>query len=106
MLRTATLVSFLSGCAAASAGAVANVLVNTAVAATASAVSRSQGGCYAACPPGTRCAEATGLCETLPCRDLCGPDQMCEQTGAGDRCVPRAAIDMKLDLKPARITPQ
>jgi hypothetical protein len=105
MLRIATLGLFLSGCAA-SAGAVATAVVNSAVAVSASAVSRSQGGCYSACPPGTRCAAATGLCEALPCHDQCGADQMCEQSGAGYRCVPRAAVDMKLDLKPARITPQ
>lgn len=32
---------------------------------TSAAVSRASGGCFAACTPGHRCVEETGLCEPL-----------------------------------------
>lgn len=53
----------------------------------ASAVSRSSGGCYTQCAPGTYCDEKTGLCETLPCRGQCREDQMCDSYGLLPRCV-------------------
>ena len=48
---------WVSGCAA---GAVGNAVINTAIAVGASAVSRSQGDCYASCTNGTTCNHATG----------------------------------------------
>jgi hypothetical protein len=107
MLRLATvgLLLLLAGCAEA-AGAVAGAVVNTAIAVSASAVSRSQGGCYAACPTGTRCNGETGMCDALPCHNMCHSDEMCEEQGTVERCVPRHATDLQIELKPARITPQ
>lgn len=104
MLRTATLV-VVCGCAGAS-GAVANAVINTAVAASAAAVSRSQGDCYASCPTGTRCNHATGMCDALPCHDQCRSDEMCEQDEGVEHCTPRHANDLRIELKPARVTPQ
>jgi len=51
-----------------------------------SAVSRSQGGCYAACVPGTACNEKTGYCDPLPCRGECLPHEQCVQEGLTSRC--------------------
>jgi hypothetical protein len=104
MLRTATLL-LLCGCAGAT-GAVATAVVNTAIAASASAISRSQGGCYASCPTGTTCNHATGLCDALPCHDQCRADEDCEQNEGPEHCVPRHVNDLKIELKPARVTPQ
>lgn len=102
----------LAGCAGAGAGAVINAAVNTAVAVGASAVSRSQGNCYADCPPGTLCNHQTGLCEALPCRGLCAGGETCDRSGAAERCVPEASTTLSLEprappvLQPARVTPQ
>lgn len=46
-----------------------------------SGVSRASGGCYAACPTGTHCIEATGYCEPLPCRGQCGDGEKCGSDG-------------------------
>jgi hypothetical protein len=59
----------------------------------AAAVSRATGGCVASCPPGTACNQATGLCDTMPCRDLCKPDEVCQ----GDRCVPMLLPGLKIE---------
>src|SRR5260370_9119271 len=53
----------------------------------ASGISRASGGCYASCPPGTFCNSRSGLCDELPCRGLCNPDEHCELTAASSRCV-------------------
>jgi hypothetical protein len=52
----------------------------------ASAVSRSQGGCYASCVPGTTCNKKTGYCDPLPCRGECLPHEQCVQEGLTSRC--------------------
>lgn len=80
----------LLSCAAAP-GAVSGAVINTAAAATASAISRANGGCYASCPPGTRCDPKEGLCEPIPCRDLCSTDEVCEVNAISERCVPKVA---------------
>ncbi len=79
------------------AGQGSDPLVGTAVAVGASAVNRSQGGCYAACTAGTTCNTKTGYCDPLPCRGECMPGERCERTHLGDRCV-RDAKD--LDVRP------
>jgi hypothetical protein len=76
-------------------------VLTSAVAVTASAVSRANGGCYASCPPGTRCLPNSGLCEPLPCRGLCGVDQVCLGSGLAERCSARAA-EVQLDVSPQR----
>lgn len=82
------------GCASAG-GAVASAAVNTAIAATASGVRRANGECYTPCTPGTKCNEQTGLCEPLPCRGECRPDETCEPTYLGERCVPSSALEIR-----------
>ena len=76
----------LEGCAA-SAGAVAGALVNTAVGATVSGVRRANGECYTPCNQGSACNHATGMCDPLPCGGRCNFDQQCESTYVGDQCV-------------------
>ncbi len=63
-----------AGCAH---GNVGDAILMTGIALASSGVSRALGGCYAACPPGTTCNPATGMCDTLPCRGQCGPGQRC-----------------------------
>lgn len=82
-------VLFLSGCAGNASGALATAAFNTGVALGASAISRSQGGCYAACPVGTTCNESTGYCDPLPCRGECDPFEECIETKLTYRCVAR-----------------
>jgi hypothetical protein len=67
------------GCRGDAAGAVVWSLA-------ASAVSRSQGGCYASCVPGTVCNKKTGYCDPLPCRGECLPHEQCVQEGLTSRC--------------------
>jgi hypothetical protein len=62
--------------------------ITTGIAATAAGVSRAQGGCYAACPTGTTCNPATGLCDEIPCRGLCDPAEHCEITATSWKCMP------------------
>ena len=98
-----------SGCATAAGGAsAADALLNVAIAAAASGVRRAQGDCYSPCAPGTACNQATGFCEPLPCRGLCGPDQFCEQVGHTEHCVnqklaPASALQL---LQPVRGHPE
>ena len=75
------------GCQSGGSGGVADAIVNTAIAATASGVSRSNGGCYAACPPGTTCDAATGYCVTLPCRGRCKANEECVENGLEGQCM-------------------
>jgi hypothetical protein len=79
-----------SGCGAAP-DAVVGAIVTTAVAATASGISRANGGCYAGCPPGTVCNSNTGFCEVLPCRGICSEDQVCDETGPIAKCIAKKA---------------
>lgn len=61
----------------------------------AAVVSKATGGCVAYCPPGTACNQQTGLCDTLPCRDQCKADEVCEN----DRCVPVLLPGLKIEQK-------
>lgn len=106
MLRTSLLL-LCCACAGASGANVGSAVVATAVATTAAAVSRANGGCWASCPPGTLCVPRTGLCEPLPCRGLCGADQVCVGAGLEERCSARTG-DVRLDpdpLRPAYLPP-
>ncbi|MBL8957056.1 MAG: hypothetical protein JNK82_40155 [Myxococcaceae bacterium] len=58
----------------------------------AAAASRATGGCIASCPPGTKCNEQTGLCDTMPCRDQCKADELCQN----ERCVPMLLPGLKI----------
>jgi hypothetical protein len=89
----------LSACAG-NSGAVANALVSTAVAASASAIQRANGGCFANCPVGTTCNESTGYCDPLPCRGECASNELCVgHPGGIERCEPRAAALLKIEKK-------
>ena len=76
-----------SGGSANGSGGVADALVNTAIAVTASGVSRANGGCYAACPTGTTCDPTTGYCVSLPCRGRCKANEQCVENGIDGQCV-------------------
>ena len=82
-----------TGCAA---DKVAEAILMTGLAATAAGISRAQGGCYAACPPGTLCNTVTGLCDAIPCRGQCGHGQRCERTPI-EHCVLDKPAQMQLD---------
>lgn len=74
-----------SGCAA-SAAAVTNAAVTTAIAASVSGARRAQGDCYTPCNPGTTCNKETGYCDPLPCGGKCDFDQQCVITATGEEC--------------------
>lgn len=82
------------GCASAG-GAVASAAVNTAIAATVSGVRRANGECYTPCTPGTKCNEKTGMCDPLPCRGECRPEETCEQTYLGEKCVLHTDLEIR-----------
>ena len=84
LLVLAPLLSCHTGSPMTATGAV----VMTGLAGGASAYKRSTGDCYVDCLPGTRCNRQTGLCETLPCRDKCGPNETCEESMGGIKCIP------------------
>ena len=52
-----------------------------------SAVSRSQGGCYAVCDPRQVCNPETGFCEDNPCGLGCGDGRRCDVHAPVPRCV-------------------
>ncbi|MBS2027315.1 MAG: hypothetical protein JST54_05360 [Deltaproteobacteria bacterium] len=95
MKRLALLsVLVLAGCrsaptpAAAGAGALANVALATAVGGARVAT----GECFTICAPGTTCNLKTKLCDTLPCRDACGPNETCQVTATSEKCVPAPGL--------------
>lgn len=88
----------LCGCV----GDVGGAALNTGLALGASAISRSQGGCYAACPTGTTCNRATGYCDPLPCRGECSPFQECIEEKLSYRCVARRPDMGTITVQPAR----
>jgi hypothetical protein len=80
----------VAGCA----NEVANAVVWSAVAVTASAVNRATGGCYASCGHGTVCNPISGLCEALPCRGECTEDERCDTSGLAEKCVSKRGDDI------------
>ncbi|MDY7228711.1 hypothetical protein [Hyalangium rubrum] len=76
-----------AGCRGGGSGEVAEALINSTIAVASSGVSRAQGGCYAACPPGTHCDPNTGYCVTLPCRGQCKAHEQCVEEGLQSKCV-------------------
>jgi hypothetical protein len=88
-LLAAALLSVL-GCRTGQVSNLTGAITMTALAVGASAASRAAGGCIAVCTGGTACNPRTGLCEVLPCRNLCSPNEHCEQSYAGDKCMPGA----------------
>lgn len=95
-MRTLTVsVGLLLAACANSGGAVASAVATTAIAAGVAAARRADGQCYTPCTPGTKCNEKTGECEPLPCRGECRPDEHCEQTYLGEKCVPDLALELR-----------
>jgi hypothetical protein len=93
----------LCGCGGGAAGgAVINAALNTGLALGTSAVSRSQGGCYASCPTGTTCNKATGYCDPLPCRGECSPFEECLEDKLLYRCVARSPAAGDIIVQPAQ----
>ncbi len=97
MLPVAVLL--LSGCGAAG-GAVGGAVLNTGIALGASAISRSQGGCYAVCPVGTTCNESTGYCDPLPCRGECAVFEECIEEKLVYQCVARGTKNGDIIVNP------
>ncbi|KFE58424.1 hypothetical protein [Hyalangium minutum] len=81
------LLALLAGCASGGSNTVAAAIINTTVAVAASGVSRSQGGCFSACAPGTTCDPNTGYCVALPCRGRCKDHEQCVEDGFKSQCV-------------------
>jgi hypothetical protein len=81
------LLALLMGCVSGGSGDVASAVINTTIAVAASGVSRSQGGCYAACPTGTTCDPASGYCVSLPCRGQCKAHEQCVEDGLKSQCI-------------------
>ncbi len=77
-----------------SGGNAVNAAVNTAAALGAAAYQRSEGGCYANCPPGTHCNEDTGYCDRVPCEGRCRPGEVCRETVMGEQCEPWDEVEM------------
>ncbi|HEY3447694.1 MAG TPA: hypothetical protein VGK67_15165 [Myxococcales bacterium] len=92
-LLLAVLLAAGSGCAT---GNVGDAILMSGIAAASAGISRAQGGCYAACPPGTTCNTATGLCDSLPCRGQCGSGQRCERAPI-EHCVLDKPATMQID---------
>lgn len=92
------LVALSVACRGAGSGEVAEAVINSAMAVTAAGVSRSNGGCYAACPPGTTCDPNTGYCVTLPCRGRCKAHEQCVENGLEGQCIaltlPGGSVDV------------
>lgn len=91
----------LSGCVGDASGAIAHAALNTGMALGASAISRSQGGCYAACPTGTTCNETTGYCDPLPCRGECAAFEECIEEKLVHHCVARGTRNGDIIVNPA-----
>ncbi len=77
-------------------GAGADAAVTSAIALTSAAVSRANGNCYAACPPGTTCNHGTGLCEELPCRGQCAEGSYCDEQARIPHCVRLKPVELKI----------
>src|SRR5438105_2526502 len=87
-LLAAAAVLLLGGCKTGGATSSAvGAAVMTPLAIGSAAASRAAGNCIAICTAGTACNPATGLCQPLPCRGQCGPEEHCEQTFSEDKCV-------------------
>ena len=91
-LAAALCCALAPGCHTGSSNTIAGAAIMTGLAGGASAYKRSTGDCYVDCLPGTRCNRQSGLCEALPCRDKCGPNEGCEETVTGIRCLPASGL--------------
>jgi hypothetical protein len=90
------------GCQSGGSGAVASAVINTTIAVAASGVSRSQGGCYAACAPGTACDPTTGYCVALPCRGQCKAHEQCVEDGIKSQCIALSLPGGQMTVEPSK----
>jgi len=77
----------LGACKTGSSDTGVGAATTSAVAIGTAIAGRAAGGCIAICTAGTVCNRTTGLCEPMPCRGECGPNEHCEQTFSGEKCV-------------------
>ena len=84
--------AWAGGCGPGTGVAVGNAVLNTGIAAGASAVRRAEGDCYVPCDHGTVCNYETGYCDPLPCGEACDVDELCDTTQPIPRCMP--AVDL------------
>jgi hypothetical protein len=96
------LLALAAGCKSGGSGDAASAVINTTIAVAASGVSRSQGGCYASCPPGTSCDPSTGYCVSLPCRGQCKAHEQCVEDGLKSRCVAIALPGGNVTVEPSK----
>jgi hypothetical protein len=96
------LIALPVGCASGGSGDLASALINTTVAVASSGISRSQGGCYASCPPGTTCDPNTGFCVSLPCRGQCRAHEQCVEEGLKSQCIAIALPGGKVTVEPPK----
>jgi hypothetical protein len=96
------LLALLAGCQSGGSGAAASALINTTIAVATSGVSRSQGGCYAACAPGTTCDPATGYCVALPCRGQCKAHEQCVEDGIKSQCIALSLPGGQVTVEPPK----
>jgi hypothetical protein len=90
------------GCQSGGSGAVASAVINTTIAVATSGVSRSQGGCYAACAPGTTCDSTTGYCVALPCRGQCKAHEQCVEDGLKSQCIALSLPGGQVTVEPSK----
>lgn len=90
------------GCQSGGSGSVADAVINTTIAMAASGVSRSQGGCYAACAPGTTCDPTTGYCVALPCRGQCKAHEQCVEDGLKSQCIALSLPGGQVTVEPSQ----
>lgn len=99
----AALGGMVPSCGHTSANTAAGAVIMTSLAGGVSAARRANGECYVDCLPGTRCNRQSGLCEALPCRDKCGPNETCDETITGIRCIPASQLTVQ-STKGAQVT--
>ena len=97
-LALALIVGLASCKGAGGADMVADAALMTAIAAGTSVARRSTGDCYVPCDFGTYCDTRTGTCEALPCHNTCKDDEVCDQTGGLDRCVPASWLQVRAQM--------
>ena len=102
-LAAAFAFALLPSCHTGSANTAAGAVIMTTLAGGVSAARRANGECYVDCLPGTRCNRQSGLCEALPCRDKCGPNETCDETLTGIRCIPASQLSVQ-STKGAQVT--
>jgi len=92
--------ALVAACKTGSPNTIAGAATTSALAIGAAAVERAAGGCIAICTAGTTCNPTKGLCEPLPCRGECGPNEHCEQTFSGNKCVVGGPTSVETLVKP------